>query len=89
MLYTSKTKSDVNLKGQRIQRFLQENINRAKTRQLQNTCTAILRNLIPGSAHPLSRDNELVERKKKKQQQNNQLQKTNNQTNSKNLDALT
>ena len=35
MLFTSKNKSDVNLKGQRIQRFLRENINRAKTRQVR------------------------------------------------------
>ena len=35
MLFTSKNKSDVNLKGQRIQRFLRENINRAKTRQVK------------------------------------------------------
>ena len=33
MLFTSKNKSDVNLKSQRMQRFLRENINHAKTRQ--------------------------------------------------------
>ena len=35
MLFTSKNKSDVNLKGQRMQRFLRENINHAKTRQVR------------------------------------------------------
>ena len=30
MLFTSKNKSDVNLKGQRIQRFLRKNINHAE-----------------------------------------------------------
>ena len=35
MFCTSKTKSDVNLKGQRIQCVLQENIDRAKTRQVR------------------------------------------------------
>ena len=35
LCYKSKTKSDVKLKGQRIQHFLQENINHAKTRQIR------------------------------------------------------
>ena len=35
MLFTSKNESDVSLKGQRIQRFLRENINHAKTRQVR------------------------------------------------------
>ena len=59
MLVTSKNKSDVNLKGQRIQRFLRENINRAKTRQVRVNsklvCAYVLRNLIPGRAHLFSR----------------------------------
>ena len=60
MLFTSKTKSDVIMKGQRIQRFLRENINRAKTRHVRinskHVRAYVLRNLIPGSAHLLSRD---------------------------------
>ena len=32
MLFASKNKSDVNLKGQRMQRFLRENINHAKNK---------------------------------------------------------
>ena len=35
MLFTGKTKSDVNLKGQTMQRFLRENINHVKTRQVR------------------------------------------------------
>ena len=59
MLFTSKTKSDVDLKGQRIQHFLRENINRANTRQVRvnskHVRAYVLRNLIPGWAHLLSR----------------------------------
>ena len=58
MLFTSKNKSDVNLEGQRIQRFSRENINRAKTRQFRvyskHVRAYILRNMIPRSAHLLS-----------------------------------
>ena len=35
MLFTSKNKSDVILKGQRIQCFLRENINHAKTKHVR------------------------------------------------------
>ena len=52
MLFTIKNKSDVNLKGQRIQCFLRENINRAKTRQVRvnskHVRAYVLQNLIPG-----------------------------------------
>ena len=61
MLFTTKTKSDVNLKGQRIQRFFtRKYINRAKTRHVRvnskHVRAYVLRNLIPGNAHLLSRD---------------------------------
>ena len=45
MLFTSKNKSEVNLKGQRIQRFLRKNINHTeralkqdRSELIQNTC---------------------------------------------------
>ena len=36
MLFTSKNKSDANLKGQRMQRFLRENINLAKNKTVNS-----------------------------------------------------
>ena len=59
MLFTSRNKCDVDLKDQRIQRFLRENINRAKTRQVRvnskHVRAYVLRNSIPGLADLLSR----------------------------------
>ena len=59
MLFTTKNKSDINLKGQRLQRFLRENINHAKAKQVRvnpkHVRAYVLRNLIPGRAHLLSR----------------------------------
>ena len=43
MLFTSKNKSDVNLKGQKIQRFLRENINHTK-RALKQDRSELIQN---------------------------------------------
>ena len=44
MLFTSKNKSSVNSKSQRIQRFLRENINRAK-RALKQDRSDLIQNM--------------------------------------------
>ena len=60
MIFTRKNKSDINMKGKRIQRFLRKRINRAKgalkqdRSELKRVRAFVMRNLIPGRAHRLS-----------------------------------